>query len=255
VAARLLECAAGDVRIEDGRAFVVGAPARALSLGQLARAALRDKTLGDLGGPGLWATKFYAPSTVTWASGVHAAVVEVDEETGQLRILRYVIVHDCGRQLHPVIVAGQVAGGFAQGLGVALGEELVYGADGQLLTATLMDYPLLRAEDMPPLVTDHIEAATAHNPLGVRGVGEGATCPPAAVIANALSDAFGGRLRIRTPVLTPARVHAMLREAGVQCPSRAVVSSNRVLATGPGESTAGDPAERRRQSAGDPRSQ
>jgi carbon-monoxide dehydrogenase large subunit len=214
VAAGLLECAPDDVRIEDGQAFVVGTPARAISLGQLARAALRERSLVELGGPGLWATRFYSPPTVTWSSGVHAAVVEVDAETGRVSVVRYVIVHDCGRQLHPVIVDGQIVGGFAQGLGVALGEHVVYGDDGQLLTSTLMEYPVPRADDMPPLVLEHLHFATDHNPLGVRGVGEGATVPPTAVIANAVADAFEGRLGIKTPVFTPDRVYALLREAG-----------------------------------------
>ena len=215
VAARLLECAAADVRIEGGQAFVVGAPARAISLSHLAREALRDRSLVELGGPGLWATKFYALPTVTWASGVHAAVVEVDVETGRLTILRYVIVHDCGRQIHPTIVDGQTVGGLAQGLGVPLGEQVVYGDDGQLLTGTLMDYPIPRADDMPPLLTEHLDFATDHNALGVRGVGESATGPPAAVIVNALADAFAGRLDVRIPVLTPARVWTLLRESEV----------------------------------------
>jgi aerobic carbon-monoxide dehydrogenase large subunit len=215
VAAGLLECAPADVRIEDGRAFVVGAPARVISLSQLARVALRDRSLVELGGPGLWATKFYSPPTVTWSSGVHAAVVEVDVETGRVSVIRYVIVHDCGRQLHPVIVDGQIVGGFAQGLGVALGEHVVYGGDGQLLTSTLMDYPVPRADDMPPLVMEHLLFATDHNPLGVRGVGEGATVPPTAVIANAVADAFEGRLDIRSPVCTPERVYALLCEVGL----------------------------------------
>ena len=215
VAAGLLECAPADVRIEDGRAFVVGAPARVIPLSQLARVALRDRSLVELGGPGRWATKFYSPPTVTWSSGVHAAVVEVDVETGRVSVVRYVIVHDCGRQLHPVIVDGQIVGGFAQGLGVALGEHVVYGDDGQLLTSTLMDYPVPRADDMPPLVMEHLHFATDHNPLGVRGVGEGATVPPTAVIANAVADAFEGRLDIRSPVCTPQRVYALLCEAGL----------------------------------------
>jgi carbon-monoxide dehydrogenase large subunit len=215
VAARLLECAAADVRVENGQAFVVGAAARAIPLGEVARAALRDRGLVELGGPGLWASKFWSPPTVTWASGVHAAAVEVDVETGRVSILRYVIVHDCGRQLHPVIVDGQIVGGFAQGLGVALGEDLVYGDEGQLLTGTLMDYPIPRADDMPPLVVEHLHFPTDNNPLGVRGVGEGATGPPPTVIANAIADAFEGRLDIRHPVFTPERVHALLRDAGL----------------------------------------
>jgi carbon-monoxide dehydrogenase large subunit len=214
VAARLLECGEGDVRIENGQAFVAGAPMRALSLGRLTRAALRDRTLGDLGGPGLWDTKFYALPTVTWASGVHVAVVEVDADTGRMTILKYVMVHDCGRQLHPVIVDGQVLGGFVQGLGVPLGERIVYDAQGQLLTGSLMDYPIPRADDIPEVVTEHLVFPTEHNPLGVRGVGEGPTCAPATVIVNAVDDAFEGRLNICDTVLTPARVRALIEEAG-----------------------------------------
>src|SRR5262249_2394949 len=160
VAARLLECAVDDVRIEESRAFVIGAPSRAVTLAQLARAALRDRSLVELGGPGLWATRFYAPPTVRWSSGVHAAVVDIDAETGRITVVRYVIVHDCGRQIHPVIVDGQIVGGFAQGLGVPLGERVVYGEDGQLLTTTLMEYPLPRADQMPPLVMEHFEFRT-----------------------------------------------------------------------------------------------
>jgi len=215
VAARLLECAVEDVRIEDGHAFVVGASARAIALGAVARAALRDRALIADGGPGLWASRFWAPPTVTWSSGVHTAVVEVDPETGRVVILRYVIVHDCGRQLHPVIVDGQIVGGFAQGLGVALGENIVYGDDAQVLTSTLMDYVIPRAGDMPPLVVEHLHFPTDHNALGVRGVGEGATGPPPTVIANAVADAFDGRVEIRTPIFTPERVWTLLREASL----------------------------------------
>jgi carbon-monoxide dehydrogenase large subunit len=204
VAARLLECDVEDVRIEHGRAFVVGAPMRAVPLGHVARVALRDRTLAATGGPGLWDTTFYALPTVTWSSGVHLAVVEVDPDTGQ------VMVHDCGRQLHPVIVDGQVMGGFVQGLGVPLGERIVYDDAGQLLTGSLMDYPIPRAADVPEVVTEHLVFPTDHNPLGARGVGEGPTCSPATAIANAVDDAFAGRLDIRDPVMTPERVRRLI---------------------------------------------
>lgn len=213
VAARLLECDEQDVRIENGQAFVVGAPMRALPLGRVARGALRDRTLADLGGPGLWDTKFYALPTVTWSSGVHVAVVEVDPDTGRVTILKYVMVHDCGRQLHPVIVEGQAMGGFVQGLGVPLGERIVYDEAGQLLTGSLMDYPIPRADDIPDVVSEHLVFPTDHNPLGVRGVGEGPTCPPATVIANAVDDAFEGRLPICDTVLAPERVRALIEAA------------------------------------------
>jgi carbon-monoxide dehydrogenase large subunit len=167
-----------------------------------------------MGGPGLCDTKYYYPPSVTWSSGVNVAVVEVDAETGAITVLRSVTVHDCGRQINPMIVDGQVLGGFAQGLGVALGEVVEYDAAGQLLTGTLMDYPIPRAGDIPEFVTEHLHFHTDHNRLGIRGVGEGPTGPPPAAIANAVSDAFGGRVPIRFPVLNPARVHALLREAG-----------------------------------------
>src|SRR5262249_61142308 len=159
-------------RVEDSRAFVVGPPARTIALGVLARAALRDQSLGEEGAPGLWASKFWKIPTVTWSSGVHAAVVEVDPETGRVKVLSYVIVHDCGRQLHPVVVDGQIVGGFAQGFGVALGEVIVYDANGQALTTTLMDYPIPRASDMPPLTVEHLEFPTHHTPLSVRAAAE-----------------------------------------------------------------------------------
>jgi carbon-monoxide dehydrogenase large subunit len=213
VAARLLECDEQDVRIEGGQAFVAGAAMRALPLGTLARAAMRDPSLAELGGPGLWATQFYYPPSVTWSSGVNVAVVEVDPDTGRLEILKYIAVHDCGRPLNPMIVDGQLLGGFAQGLGVALGESVEYDEQGQLLTGTMMDYPIPHADDMPEFIAEHLVFPTTHNPLGVRGIGEGPTGPPPAAIANAVADAFGGRLRIRFPVLTPARVHALIQEA------------------------------------------
>jgi carbon-monoxide dehydrogenase large subunit len=216
VAARLLECGDQDVRIEDGRAFVTGAPMRSVPLGVIARAALRDPALAEMGGPGLWATQFYYPPSVTWSSGVNVAIVEVDAETGRIDIVKYVAVHDCGRQLNPMIVDGQVLGGFAQGLGVALGESVEYDEHGQLLTGTMMDYPIPHAEDIPQFVAEHLCFPTTHNPLGIRGVGEGPTGPPPAAIANAVSDAFGGRLRVRFPVLTAARVRALIVEAGAQ---------------------------------------
>jgi carbon-monoxide dehydrogenase large subunit len=201
------------VRIEEGKAFVTGAPMRAVPLARIAQAAVRDRSLADLGGPGLWATDFYALPTVTWASGVHVAVIEVDPDTGQLTIVRYAMVHDCGRQLHPVIVDGQVMGGFAQALGVSLGERVVYDEAGQLLTGSLMEYPLPRAADIPEVASEHLELPTDHNPLGVRGVGEGPACAPAAAIANAVDDAFEGRLAIRDPAFTPARLRALIEQA------------------------------------------
>jgi carbon-monoxide dehydrogenase large subunit len=215
VAARLLECDEKDVRVEDSKAYVAGAPMKSISFAMLAKAALRDKNLAALGGPGLIETKYYYPPSVTWSSGVNVAVVEVDPETGAWRCLSYVTVHDCGTQLNPMIVDGQVLGGFAQGYGVALGESIDYDETGQMLTGSMMDYPIPRADDMPPFVTEHLHFHTDHNRLGVRGVGEGPTGPPPAVLANAIADALGGRPRFRFPVLTARRVADAMDAAGM----------------------------------------
>ena len=215
VAARLLECDEKDVRVEDSKAYVAGAPMKSISFAMLAKAALRDRNLAALGGPGLIETKYYYPPSVTWSSGVNVAVVEVDPETGAWRCLSYVTVHDCGTQLNPMIVDGQVLGGFAQGYGVALGESIHYDETGQMLTGSMMDYPIPRADEMPPFVTEHLHFHTDHNRLGVRGVGEGPTGPPPAALANAIADALGGRPRFRFPVLTARRVADAMGAAGV----------------------------------------
>jgi carbon-monoxide dehydrogenase large subunit len=216
VAARLLECDEKDVRVEDSKAFVAGSPMKAVPFATLAKAALRDRNLAALGGPGLIETKYYYPPSVTWSSGVNVAVVEVDPETGAWRCLSYVAVHDCGTQLNPMIVDGQVLGGFAQGYGVALGESIHYDETGQMLTGSMMDYPIPRADEMPVFVTEHLHFPTTHNRLGVRGVGEGPTGPPPAALANAVADALGGRPRFRFPALTAPRVVDAMRDAGIE---------------------------------------
>jgi carbon-monoxide dehydrogenase large subunit len=116
--------------------------------------------------------------------------VEVDVETAAVRILQYVVVHDCGRVVNPVLAEGQIRGGVAQGIGGALFEEIVYGADGQLLTASLMDYALPTAVAVPTIVVEHLESLSPRNPLGVKGLGEGGAIPGPAVLANAIEDAL-----------------------------------------------------------------
>lgn len=215
VAARLLQCSEAEVRIEDSRAFAVGARNMFVTLAEIAGAALVDKSLAALGGPGLQATEFYYPRTVTWTNGVHAVVVEVLPETGEWKILNYAIVHDCGRQINPKLVEGQVLGGFTQGLGVALGERLVYDDAGQLLTGSFMDYAMPRAMEVPSVVIEHREFDAGHNPLNVRGVGEGNTAAPTAAVANAIADALEGKAAIRSPVLTAPIVYRLAKEGGI----------------------------------------
>jgi carbon-monoxide dehydrogenase large subunit len=207
-AADLLEVAPGDVRIEDGRVSVVGSPSVGMPLGQLAaRVAPGIGRLNDAIGPGLDEYDGFQPPTVTYANGVHACAVEVDVETGRVEVLKYVVVHDCGRLINPMVVEGQIMGGVTQGLGMALFEELVYDDDGQLLNGSLMDYGIPRATDMPPIEVHHRETPSDRNPLGIKGVGEAGAIPvPAAVIS-----AVGAALRtvgaeLRSVPATPARV-------------------------------------------------
>jgi aerobic carbon-monoxide dehydrogenase large subunit len=188
-AAELLETAPEDLELRDGTVEVRGAPSRSLPLAEIAAAG---------GQAGIAAGGGFTPPGVTFASGTHLAVVEVDPWTGAVKVQRYLVVHDCGRVVNPTIVDAQVVGGVAQGIGGALLEELVYDEDGQLLTGSFMDYLLPRSSGLPPIEVHHIETPSARNPLGIKGVGEAGTIGPPAAIANAVEDAlrpFGARVR------------------------------------------------------------
>ena len=210
VAAEALECSADDIVLAAGRAHVAGVPSRGIALGALARAAVRSAALAREGGePGLHACGYFYPGSVTWAFGTHACAVEVDVETGAVRVLRYVAVHDCGRPINPMVVEGQLHGGIAQGIGTALSEELIHDADGQLLTGSLMDYGLPRADDIPPLNVVSLDSPSVVNDLGIKGVGESGIISPPVVIANAVEDALADRGAAITALpLTPWRVWA-----------------------------------------------
>jgi carbon-monoxide dehydrogenase large subunit len=193
VAARALECAPADVVIEDGgRVHVRGAPAPAVDLAALHALAHRPDVVRELGEPGLEATRYHSPDSVTWAAGVHVATVEVDRDTGAVSILSYHAIHDAGHEINPPIVAGQTQGGAVQGIGMALTEEIVYDASGQAVTGTLMDYALARADGVPAIDVTSADSPSPLNPLGVKGTGEGSAVPGPAAIANAVADALGG---------------------------------------------------------------
>src|SRR3989441_972194 len=191
IAAHLLEAAAEDLEIADGTVSVRGAPGRTLTVAEVARVAnLETNRLPPDVDPGLEATRFYDPIRGTFAGGSQGAIVEVDPATGTLMIRRWVCVEDTGRVINPMVVEGQVHGAIAQGIGGAFFEHLVYDAEGQLTTGSFMDYALPAATMLPAFELDHIEEP-ADNLLGVRGVGEGGTLGPAAVLANAVADALG----------------------------------------------------------------
>jgi CO/xanthine dehydrogenase Mo-binding subunit len=215
VGADLFECAPDDVVLADGHVHVRGVPDKRVPLGQVARAAVRSRAVAEAGGPGLSACAFFYPDTVTWAFGVQGVVAEVDLESCAVSLLRLAAMHDCGRAINPVIVEGQLHGGIAQGLGSALGESLIYDETGQLLTGTLMDYPLPRADEMPPLDVVHMDFPSVINPLGIKGVGESGVIAPAAAVANAVEDALADYgVEIDRPPVTSARVFELLRASG-----------------------------------------
>jgi carbon-monoxide dehydrogenase large subunit len=216
VAAELLECAPEDVVLAGGRAHVKGFERRAMTLAQLSRAAVRSRALAGESTPGLAACGYFRPATVTWAFGAHACAVEVDVETGGARLLAYAAVHDCGRPVNPMVVEGQLHGGVVQGIGAALMETLVYDARGQLLTGSLMDYALPRADQVPPLTVVALDYPSAINELGIKGVGESGIISPPPVIAGAVEDALADRgVSITALPVTAERVWQALRAGAV----------------------------------------
>jgi carbon-monoxide dehydrogenase large subunit len=191
LAAHRLEASAADVELAGGRAFVRGFPDRGVALAEMARLAYSPPLGGLPGGlaPGLEATVYFDLPGPTFSGAVHVAVVEVDPNTGRVVVKRYALVEDCGRVINPMIVEGQIHGAVAQGIGEALRESVVYDDDGQLLTATLMDYALPRADDLPLFEITHLETPSPLTPGGVKGMGEGGTIGAPATIANAVADA------------------------------------------------------------------
>jgi carbon-monoxide dehydrogenase large subunit len=213
IAAELLEARAEDLVAEGNRIFVKGAPGRAISWRQVAAAAAPGGIGPAAESPGLEAAHYLRPATVTYAYGANAVTVEVDIETGAVRILKYVLVHDCGRSVNPMIVDAQMEGGTVQGIGSALMEEMVFDGEGQLLTTSLMDYLIPTAADVPGLDQDHLNALSPRNPLGLKGVGEGGAIGPPAAIANAVEDALSPFGVVVTEIpLTPERVLALIRK-------------------------------------------
>src|SRR5262245_43054244 len=214
-AAALLEASPADVEIVDGHAGVRGAPESRLPLERVIRGSLPTFARPGAVPPDFEATVYHHQPTVTYTSAVHVAHVEVDAGTGAVRILRYVVAHDCGRLINPVIVEGQIHGRVAQGIGGGLLEEMAYDDQGQLLTGTFMDYLVPTAMELPPIETVHLEFPSPRNPLGIKGIGEGGAISPPAALAGAVEDAlapFG--VRVRREPLGPSRVLELVREAG-----------------------------------------
>lgn len=217
IAAALLEAAPEDIVWASGRFGVRGAPGRVLTLAEVAAAAYAGKALPAGVEPGLEATTVWDPPNFTFPSGTHIAVVEVDPETGQVKLLRLIAVDDCGRVINPLLVEGQIHGGLAQGIGQAVWEHMIYDASGQCLTASLMDYAIAKPDMLPSFELDRIETPSPVNPLGAKGCGETGTIGSTPAVVNAVIDALApfGVTHLDMP-LTPARVWAAIQQAKSQ---------------------------------------
>ena len=208
--------------LSGGSVHVVGDTSKAIKLGELARRAnpLRGAVRPGTE-PGLEATRYFGPDRGSTASGVHAMIVEVDAETAMVDIKRYVVVHDSGTIINPLIVEGQIQGGVAQGIGNAFYEKLVYDENGQLLNASFMDYLLPGATEVPNVELGHVSTPSPLNPLGIKGVGEAGCIPTGAAFAQAVEDALAGSgVEILEMPLAPNRLFELLREARERRPAR-----------------------------------
>jgi carbon-monoxide dehydrogenase large subunit len=230
IASEQLEVAPEDLELADGAVRVKGAPERALPLATAAilsnplrygfggqaeiatpfRGRTEGPALDEGEAPGLEATAFFSPAGSTWASGCHAAWVRVDPRSYRLSILRYVVVHDCGRLINPAVVEDQILGGVAQGLGGAFYERLRYDQHGQLRNASFMEFLMPYATEIPEVEVAHLETPSPLNPLGVKGAGEAGVIPVGAVIAAGVEEALG--IPVREIPLSPQRLFELVQE-------------------------------------------
>ncbi|MGH2357131.1 MAG: xanthine dehydrogenase family protein molybdopterin-binding subunit, partial [Candidatus Limnocylindria bacterium] len=214
LAAHMLEASPDDVMYEDGKLFVRGSPDKSKTIAEVAFAAHLGYDLPEGMEPYLDETAYYDTPNCTWPFGSHVAMVEVDKETGQVDLTRYVAVDDCGVRINPLVVEGQIHGGLAQGIGQALWEEAIYDDNGQLVTGSMMDYAVPRASWFPTFELDETVTPSPVNPMGVQGVGEAATIGSTPAVVNAVVDALSplGIRHIDMP-LSPQRVWRAMQAA------------------------------------------
>ena len=213
IGANLLECAASDLELRRGGVGILGVPGAEVSLAAVAQAARPGWDNGRPQGleAGLEETYYYEPPTVTWTYAVHVALVEVDIELGRMSLDKYVIAHDCGVVVNPMLVEGQIVGGAAQGIGGGMLEEFRYDADGQLLAGSLADYIMPTACEIPSMALIHRHSPSPLNPLGVKGVGEGGAIVPPVALANAICDALAPfKIELNRLPLKPEQIRAAL---------------------------------------------
>jgi aerobic carbon-monoxide dehydrogenase large subunit len=217
LASDVFECAEDDLIVADGKISIIGIPEKFIRLGELAQRANPMRGAVQPGTePGLESTQYFGPASGSTANGVHAAIVEVDPLTFDLKILRYVVVHDCGTVINPLILEGQIHGGVAQGIGNAFYEKLCFDDQGQLLNASLADYLLPTALEVPRMELDHTVTPSPLNPLGIKGAGEAGAIPVGPLIAQAIEDALDLKrqeVELLEIPLSPSRLFELTRKA------------------------------------------
>lgn len=217
LAGHLLGAPATKIEFKAGKFFVKGKPKKALTWKTLAAEAYVAKNLPKNFEPGLEASTFFEPPNCTYPFGTHIVAVEIDRDTGEVQIVKYVAVDDCGHQVNPLLVEGQVQGGIAHSIGQALFERTVYDENGQLITGEFTDYPLPRAKDIPDYILGHTVTPSPSNPMGIKGVGEAGTIGATPAIANAVLDALAplGVRHLDLPLL-PEKIWRALAQGGGQ---------------------------------------
>jgi aerobic carbon-monoxide dehydrogenase large subunit len=217
IVAHQLEAAPEDIEVRDGRFSVRGSPDRGMTITEVAGAAYIPEDLPEGMEPGLEETSFYDPENFVFPFGAHAAIVDVDVETGKVQVVRYVAVDDCGPAINPMLIDGQIHGGVVHAIGQALYERVHYDEDGQLVTGSFVDYALPSAAEVPMFETDRTETPSPVNSLGVKGVGEAGTIGATPTMVNAVVDALRplGVSYINMP-LSPMRVWEAIEEAGAR---------------------------------------
>jgi aerobic carbon-monoxide dehydrogenase large subunit len=223
IAAHMLEADEGDLEFDRGTFRVKGSPEASTTIQEIAFAAFTAHDLPEGLEPNLYADCTFDPINLSFPHGTHLCAVEIDTETGFVKIHKYVSVDDVGNVVNPQIVDGQIHGGVAQGIAQALYEEAIYDEDGNLITGTMVDYLVPAAPDLPPFITDRTETPATTNPLGAKGVGEAGTIASTPAVVNAVIDGLRhmGVTDIRMPT-SPERVWRAIQDAGAgQTPSAA----------------------------------
>jgi carbon-monoxide dehydrogenase large subunit len=216
LAGDIFECSEDDLVIENGSVGIVGIPGKVIRLGELAQRANPMRGAVKPGTePGLESTQYFGPASGATANGVHAMIVEIDPMTFDLKILKYVVVHDCGTVINPLILAGQIHGGVAQGIGNAFYEKLSFDDQGQLLNASLADYLLPTALEVPRMELAHTVTASPLNPMGIKGAGEAGAIPVGPLFAQAIEDALQlrGTVELLEIPLSPSRLFELTRNS------------------------------------------